>query len=38
LALGWLNPLLETGEQVVATLGVPLVGAIPRVAFAGAMV
>jgi uncharacterized protein involved in exopolysaccharide biosynthesis len=30
LALAWLNPLLETGEQIIALLGVPLVGAIPR--------
>jgi uncharacterized protein involved in exopolysaccharide biosynthesis len=30
LAAAWLNPILETSEQLVAILGVPLVGAIPR--------
>ena len=30
LAAAWLNPTLETCEQLVAILGVPLAGAIPR--------
>jgi len=36
LALAWLNPLLDTGEQIVALLGVPLAGAIPRNTLAAA--
>jgi polysaccharide biosynthesis protein PslE len=36
LAVGWLNPLLETSQEIVALLGVPLVGAIPRNTLAAA--
>ena len=30
LAAAWLNPLLETAEQVAVALNLPLAGAIPR--------
>lgn len=36
LAAAWLNPMLETSEQLVELLGVPLIGAIPRNTLAAA--
>ncbi len=36
LTAAWLNPLLETSEQLVTLLGLPLVGAIPRTTLAAA--
>jgi len=36
LSAAWFNPVLETGEQLVALLGVPLAGVIPRTTLAAA--
>ncbi len=36
LAAAWLNPVLETSDQLVAVLGLPLAGAIPRATLAAA--
>ncbi len=36
LVAAWLNPVLETSEQIVAVLGLPIAGAIPRATLAAA--
>jgi uncharacterized protein involved in exopolysaccharide biosynthesis len=36
LAVAWLNPLLQTSEQIVELLGLPITGAIPRTMLAAA--